>query len=133
MQYISIYHSVDSGGHHFSHTTIRFSMDSAGRDSVSVTPCNTPVSVDTTVSVILQYILVIYYSVDITVQSHPAKHLSNLLQGGHNGFSHPEIHLNNLLQRGQLLLLFHSHPTVRLRGQWPRSVIVLVTLCTMPQ
>ena len=128
MQYISIYHSVDNGGHRFSHTTICFSlisMASAGRDSVPVTPCNTPISVDTTISVILQYI---YYSVDITVQSHPAKHLSNLLQGGHNGFSHPEIHLSNILQRGQLLLLFHSHPTVHLHGQWPRLVIVLVTL-----
>ena len=60
---------------------------------------------DTKVSVILQYILVIYYNVDITVQSYPAKHLNNLLQGGHNGFSHPEIYLNNLLQRGQLVIV----------------------------
>ena len=94
------------------------SVNSAGRDSVSVTSCNTPISMDTTISVILQYvlviyysmdvtvsvilqcILVIYYSVDITVQSPPAKHLNNLSQRGHKGFSHPAIHLSNLLQRG---------------------------------
>ena len=94
------------------------SVDGAGRDSVSGTPCNTPISVDMTVSVnlqyisiiyhgmdktvsvILRYILVIYYSVDFTVQSSPAKHLNNLSQRGHKGFSHPAIHLSNLLQRG---------------------------------
>ena len=93
------------------------SVNSAGRDSVSVTSCNTPISMDTTISVILQYVLVIYYSMDVTVsvilqcilviyysvdimvQSPPAKHLNNL-SAWTQSFSHPALRLSNLLERG---------------------------------